>query len=1004
MMMRNIPISVAACLSIAAVPVLCHAETPDEIFGKGVAFLQSQQFDQAQDEFSKMIDQFGKNAMADFGPRFGAIYYHRALAYQGQGKFGEAISDFETAASKFPNKVGEARVNPYQTISLLMAGNGIMNSKEVDYAKALQLFQQFEQQMKGNPLDRDNVIYNRAAFWGNMAICEAKLGRPKNAAALIAKILKDEGGSDRATRTTFEKTTQLIQSASVEVMDAFLKTKDIAEGVKFLNENKAGLRSDPGVAYYYAPRYLQIASEATKAGHYDYALGIYSLIPTTQEALEGLETNARDKNAAPQANGKPSQYATMLGKIKEKLVADRDGGTPLEVYALDGTARIFQINGNYQAVYGIYRTMVHLFPKSKIRPEILYYTALAASVIGRLDETQKYGELFIKEFPQHELRAKVEELMVEGMFWNGRYEDALRIAQAVRPRMADGSKGAELCDFVIGGSLYFLGRYAEAEPVLRQHVETYKESTHREMARFYNADNLARLNKFTEAGTLLDSFLKDYPDSSVLDLALYARANCHYNLSQPDGAISRLNEFIGKRPFSQIRDQANNLFGNVFESQEKPADAEQSYRKAKEIAEQFGHTSVAAESMIYLMGLLGKVEGKTDDVVALYDEFFKKYGDSMNRAKAAVIPLEALEKKNRLPEAMKRLEEIIAGFGNDVDAVGLEDCIVSYANNAEKAGMTLEQLRERLYNFPGLAPEADVARARLRMALIDVYDKKIRDEKDDAKKNRLKGEIEGLFAQLKRDFDPAKMPNYTLNRIGDFLMKTGLGDQAKPYFNQVMKNADTSFRDKAQFNLATILGESTNPADRKEAIDLLDGILKDYSTDLALCERVTRQKAITYELGQDWPNMEVTWLAYLKNQGWAKYQTEAYFMLATSQEQQKKWKEALVNYLQVFSLDTGNLLYSSPSWLRFAQLQYSELGNKQQGYEQLYGMVQKIGHLEEAEKRLLEVDAPANLDPMTKKRLAKRLTTNYLTQAKETLAAWEAAGGINLIVPDPKKK
>ena len=998
--------AIAAAIAFAAATgtTLVAQEGPDAIFNKGVAFLQGKQYAEAQDAFDGMVAQHGKNAMQDFGPRFGAVYYHRALAYQGQGKFQEAFTDFEITATQFANKPGVAQINPYQTISLLMGGFSLMQMKDPDHEKAMEFFKKFERAMATQPpvLDRDNVVYNRAALWGNSAICEAKTGKPRSAAEYFKKIVTDEGGADRANRSTFEKTPQLIMSAAIEIVDAFARSKTPEEGVQFIEQNAVHLRADPGVLYHFAPRFLQIASEATKEENFPFALAVYSIIPTTREAREGLDASSRSTEAAPGIDGKLTAYGQLIKEIREKLDKDVAEGTPIEAYALDGTARIFQLKNNYEAVYGVYRTLAAQFPKSKLRPEILYSVALAASITSRLDETQKYGDIFLKEFPNHELRPRVEELMIEGMFWAGRYEDALRIASTINAPA--GSKAADLVDFVIGGSNYFLGRYTEAEPKLKSHVETYKESSHREMARFYEADNLARLNRFTEAGTKLDDFLRDYPDSSMLDLALYSRANVHYNLDQTEPAVSRLNQFLTKRPFSGLRDQAQNLFGNVFESQSKPKEAEESYRKAKETAESLGHDSVAAESIIFLMGLLGGEEDRASDVAALYDEFFQKYPENPNRAKAAVIPLKALEKVNRIPEALKRLEEIIAAFGNNIEAVGLEDAIVSYVTYAEKGGMSLQQLRDKLYNFPNLPPDADVARPRLRMALIDLYEKKIREEKDDAKRANLQGEIEALFNALRRDFPIEKLSNYVLNRIGDNLMRNGRGDMAREYFDQVIKSPDVSFKDKAMFNIAVIYGESEQKPEPDKAIEMLNKVVADFGTEPGLKEKVTRQKAITYELAGNWKMVSETWLEYLKNKAWTRHQTEAYYFRAVALEKLQLWDDALVNYAQGPVLDPGNLIYSSPSFFRFAEIQYKEKSRRQEGYESLRKMMKLIGHLEEEEAKMLRDDVP-KLSATDLRRLGDRVKTNFVAKGRETLAGWEAAGGINVIVdaPPPKK-
>jgi hypothetical protein len=53
---------------------------------------------------------------------------------------------------------------------------------------------------------------------------------------------------------------------------------------------------------------------------------------------------------------------------------------------------------------------------------------------------------------------------------------------------------------------------------------------------------------------------------------------------------------------------------------------------------------------------------------------------------------------------------------------------------------------------------------------------------------------------------------------------------------------------------------------------------------------------------------------------------------------------------------------------------------------------------------MLREDVP-KLSNTDRRRLGDRIKSNYIAKGRETLAAWEASGGINVIVdPPPAKK
>ena len=980
-------------------------EGPDDLFNRGVALLQDGQYPGAEEAFSTMIERFERDAERLFGPRFGTVYFHRGVALEGQRRFQEAADDFEVSATRYANRAGDRRINPYATMSLLHVGGALMRIENPDYELVLEVFQRFQRQVEDDPPDAANIAYNRATLLANIAISEARAQRPRNAAQTFRRLMSDPGGFCRETRSNFQKTQQTVHAAASEIVESF-QVNDIPDaGLEFVDEFRPALTEDRAISYFYTPRYLEAASNAAREGYYAFALSIYSILPTSQQVLDGLALNRARLEAFPHADGRPREMANVLDRIEQRVIEDMESGTPVDAWVLDGVARVFFLNGNQQAAYGTYRTLIDMFPNSQLRPQMLYFAAATASTTGRLAATQQYGERFLEEYPDHELRDRVEELLLESLFWNARYEEALAVGKDVRERATQDDM-FELSDFVIGGSLYFLGRFPEAERELRAFREKWPDSERTEPARYYLADNLARLNRFVEAGAMLDSFLNDYPNSELLDLALYSRANVHYNQEELNPAVTRLGQFLSQRPNSEIRDQALNLLGNINDSLGNTETAEQNYRDALAFARRLGNRSTAAQSLIFLMGLLSEDEERDEEVVELAEEFFRDHPNDLNRARAAVVPLDAMDRLGRIDEGLARIESLIPTFGEDLEAAGMEDLILAYVKHAEAGGLSMEELRERLYNFPRVPESAVALRARLMMALIDFYEQRINEEDDEATVARMEGEIRGVFGQLRREFPIESLSNYILVRVGDYLVRYEEFAAAREYFDRAIESPDTEFQDRATFNLGFLLLLSESREDNRRAFGYFDRIMEDFRFDRLLVEETFRMRALGHEMLEEWDRVESVWREYLRYEGGAfrRYQTEAFYKIGLSFDRRGQWEAAMDNYAQVWVLDPGNLLFSAPAWFRMAEINFHERGHKQNAYENLWDMVRRaaggIGHLEAEEQRILD-NPDQYADRLNRRLMADRLQRNYIAHAKRELEVWERDPGVTAKSDEP---
>lgn len=935
-------LSLATALVVFAFGILSgSAQGIDAEFTNGVNFLQEGENQAAYETFDNIIRTHAGSA-DQIGPVFGSIYYHRGVAAMRKGDLAQAAADFTTCFEDFPNVAdANARKNMYETMAMYQAA--FCQRQTEAYADALKNFDKFEDRAsQPNIVDKQNIKYNRAELKAHAAFCFASTGKPEAAAETLSEIYSDKGGRDPKTGSLFKIRPLLNEHALVLTLKAFLDGEKADKGTEFIGENRQHINREAGLRYQFARNIASIGAQANQAEEYEYALALLSIVPMTDESNEWL----RRRKSSVEAVQSPG-YAKMIEKIEARLKEDIAEGRPIEILVLETVGSIYEVNRNFEGSYAVFNLLVNDYPKSDRLPILLYRAANAAYVTGRVMECEKYGQDFLTNYPDHELRPNVEKMMIRGIFMNGQYESAIEIATRLRPSIADGSPGADVADYVLGASHYFLGHWQDALASLDKHIESFPESDFRESAMFYRADTESRLGNFKKSGIMLDDYLEKYPEGGLLDRALYSRATAHFYLDELSEAQTRLNEFFSKTPNSLVRDEAYNLFGNVLYSQENAdvAAARKAYQRALDIAEEFSHTTVAAEALQSLM-MVARDEKEYDLAVKLYDAYFEKYPDEFNRAKVATGGLKPLEEVGRLDDGLNRIEKLIAELGNERDAFGVDDLITAYSQSAIKGGMKLEELRENLMKIEGLSPDADVTRAMLLMAVIDAYEEAIKSEKNEGTVRQLTGTVDALYGQLERRFKPDRMSNYILYRLGDQLVQRKRGPEAEKYLNEILGRSDTSFRQDALFALASLKVALGGDKNNEEAVVILRDLIANNPNDNKLLERATGQLGEALMAGERWQEANETWREYLKHTSWLSRGIEATYNVGFSHEKMGQGGEAQKAYAQVIGTDPGFLKYSVPSWISTAEIFWAA-GEKQKAYDTLHHMIKKVGHLED---------------------------------------------------------
>ncbi|QQL44207.1 tetratricopeptide repeat protein [Sulfuriroseicoccus oceanibius] len=953
---------IAAASVMAAGTVSIHAQDINKDFSKGVTFLQDGNSQAAYETFDAIIRAHSGKAN-EIGPVFGSIYFHRGVAAMRKQDWEKAASDFTTCFSQFKN-VADANKskNMYQTMAMYQAA--VCQRMSGQYAEALKNFEAFEKRAGDKNIpDRQTVAFNRGDLKAHMAFCYASEGKPKLAAAALHDNYTDDGKRDPKTGSQFKANPMLNEQSLIATLKAFLDTEDSEGGIEFIRENRQYINRDAGLRYQFAQSMGALGAVANQAGDYGYAMALLSIVPMTDESLEWLRQAKGGVEAMDRPGGVKSPLGKQIEAIEAKIAKDVAEGNPIEVLVLETMGAIYEANRNFEGSYAVFEELLAKFPKAERRSFLLYRAANAAYVTGRVNECQKYADAFIQEFPDHELRDRVENMRILGIFLNGQYERALTVLEtAIIP---EGSDLEDMAMYVRGASNYFLGNWNEAATVLGDHVNKYRESESQyvESTMFFLADTQARLGDFRKAGAMLDKYLEKYPEGQLLDRALYSRAMAHFYLDETDAAQKRLNDFFSQAPDSLVRDEAYKLFGDVIYSSENPdvESARKQYQRALETAQEFAHDNVAADALQSLL-ILSNDEQEWDKSVEIYETYFEKYPEGFNRAKIAVNGLKPLEEVGRLDEGLEKVAELIVDLGSQRDAFGVEDLITAYSQTAVKGGMELEELRDKLLNLP-VSGSAEVTRAMLLMAVIDAYEDAIKQEKDEARKRLLAGTVSALYRQMEDRFAPDRLSNYILIRVGQQLVDRGRSAEAEKYLKEILVRDDTAYQTDARYALAELNMKQGGAGDLDESVQILRDLLDNNPNEKAASrEKWTVLLGNALMKAEKWKEAEAVWDGYLK-EGWRSFVIEATFKMGVSRQESGDDGGAQACYTNVVASDPGYLEYSLPSWKRMADI-FRDNGRNQDAYDTLHNMISRVGHLEEKDEQGIIRDARVTMEAL----------------------------------------
>lgn len=931
-----------AILSLTLMAMMGAAQAQDiqKLMSLANQAWEAKEYDKSQAVFQRIVTSYGKRAPLIYGPKFGVIYYRKGLCelkLAGQAKRGrnldaaatwyeKAVESFKTCHKKYPNgAAGMAQTtNTAHKSSIQRWAESNMGMGE--YKKAIDLYKKFLRERE----TRDKILPTPGGFYINLAICNFLMEEPNI----------EEGIRNFETaiknKVKMKTSDSGIVAAFLALSQAVIAKKDEPAMVDFLNKNRADITLAPYQMYEYTPVFMKLAGNALEAEMYIAAFNLYALVPGGEDVAQDIQV--RIDQLADRPGIKDGVTIIELERIKNSLNRLREkqsAGVSDDAQALTAMMYLHNQVDNQRGVYGILEQLELYYKKCKKREDNLYNLVRVSSLIGEIFATEKYGTIFLKDFPESSNVEAVRSMMLSSLFFGGEYEKSLEVSEMMLERLTPGSEQHDICLFVLGGSHFYLGHFEKAQPFLDQHAKDYPKSRFLMHTEYFQGSNLTRLQYWEKAADCLDTFLKKYPEATkniYLPNALYDRANCHFSESEFKPALLLLNRLEDEFPNNVVIDMAFNMKGNIFESTAKFADAEKYYLMAIEIAENRKNTIVAGEALSYIIGMLGvekrdkKPNPRIKDAVPYYDKFMSEYPNSPFKPQVVVYGLPSMKAVGRLEEGLDNLQATITFLSARENQMYLEECVNAYSKSfLEKKGNTLEMLKELYYNFPGINLADKKTLALLRIALIGAYEDEIKKavaEKNRSAELRYNSAIKVLFADLKNEFNPKDLTNFVLIRVGDYLReKTSAPKQSLPYYEELLSRKDSFGEFKALLGIADVMGRSASVADNKKALASLTEVIKRAKDDKGTQEKAMFRKVEISAKIKDWKGCEANAREYLEAKHSRKVAMVSYWF-ALSYDKQGDVNNALANYAMVYARYTGFIQISAPSVQRVMEIMW----------------------------------------------------------------------------------
>ena len=271
------------------------------LYNKSVQQMNAQNWEEALKITDKIIADFGEFAYEDYGAMFGGIHYNRGIALVRLKEYGEAAKAFQISHEQFPNKKPEDKksapdsINPYEKTAVFQWA--LCLQLEQQYEEAIKLYEKF---LALNP-PREEL--QAGAYFVNLGICQANVGRLDEATASIERVFDNQVAYGVPVSSLLQGFVQL-GGAWVRIAATNPEVRDSAHA--FMDKYMVRLRMDPFDMLKYNTLVVKLAQEAVEAKEFGLAIRFYSLFAGTSDAISDLYIRSVD-------------YGGVTAKLQEEI-------------------------------------------------------------------------------------------------------------------------------------------------------------------------------------------------------------------------------------------------------------------------------------------------------------------------------------------------------------------------------------------------------------------------------------------------------------------------------------------------------------------------------------------------------------------------------------------------------------------------------------------------------------------------------------------------------------
>jgi tetratricopeptide (TPR) repeat protein len=570
-------------------------------------------FDKAGQYYKRIIDE------SNHSPYLSDAYYSLGWCLFQQAKFAQALEYFKLAQEKYP-KESEGRDLGIKIIECLYNLKDYKSLKEKvrpylkDYSKnpvnlAYLYFYLAEADYYLNNFSDAVEEYSKAAASAGdkkiQGLCELgkgwsyfKLERYQEAEESFSKI--DASLLDKQSRQVF-----LLGKAAL-----MTQLNKPAEAEKIYNE----LLSTTDDSLVLTQAYLGKAESLYNARSYPQAIDIYNQAISKVD-LEALPEEIRDKfhYSLAWAYLKYGNFKEAIGEFRR--IVNTSGDKVVKISALCQIGDAYQDSGDYQKAQEAYDSILRDYPDSFYSDYVQYQSGLTSLKSSNYDGAIMSFLSLKKNFPGSKLLDEVTYTLALAYFQKQDYnssKDALE-------RFQDEFKESKLRPdalYLLGASLYNLGRFLDAIGVFKEVIRIYGQNKElMQKAEYEIADCFYQLGDEKEAISRFKMLRSKYPDSGLTAEIMWWLGEYYYRHSDLEMAKRYLSSLIQDFSKSNLVADAYYVLGGIYEDENKHEEAIKNFKKVKES----GSADLAAQAVIAMADVYVKI-GDSDSAFAAYQD------------------------------------------------------------------------------------------------------------------------------------------------------------------------------------------------------------------------------------------------------------------------------------------------------------------------------------------------------------------------------------------------